>query len=94
MELRWDGVTSLSDALHLLKEQAKNFSFTDCNCTLKDPNLCLCFNQTQAFPIYSQCDSFAECAIADIQVKAKHQIYSKFMYFNRFPFLIVVNILF
>ena len=69
------------------KEQAKVFSFTHCNCTLKDPALCLCFNQTQSFPIYAQCDSFAECAIADIQVKAKHKIHSKFIYFNRFSFL-------
>jgi hypothetical protein len=61
----------------ILKEQAKNFSLTDCNCTLKDPTLCLCFNQTQSFPIYTQCDSFAECAIVDIQVKVKHQIHSK-----------------
>jgi hypothetical protein len=70
----------------ILKQQVKNFSFTDCNCTLKDPPLCLCFKQTQSFPIYSQCDSFAQCAIADIQVKAKHQIYSKFIYFNNILF--------
>jgi hypothetical protein len=67
-------------------EIAKNFSFTDCNCTLKDPALCLCYNRTKSFPIYTQCDSFTECAIADIQVKAKHQIYGKLLYFNRFSF--------
>ncbi|CAF1300694.1 unnamed protein product [Adineta steineri] len=55
-------------------EIIKTFSFTLCNCTLKDPALCLCFNRTQSFPIYEQCDSFTECAIADIRVKAKHEI--------------------
>jgi hypothetical protein len=70
----------------VLKEIATNFSFTDCNCTLKDPSLCLCFNRTQSFPIYGQCDSFSECAITDIQVKAKHEIYSNFLYSIRFYF--------
>ena len=63
----------------LLNDIAKNFSFAQCNCTVKDPPLCLCFSRTQAFPVYSQCDSFTECAIADIQVKGKQQIYSKFL---------------
>jgi hypothetical protein len=66
-----------------LQELPKNFSFTDCNCTLKDPALSLCFNRTRSFPIYTQCYSFAECAITDIQVRVKHQIYSKVLYLNR-----------
>lgn len=44
----------------IAKELAKRFTFTNCNCTLKDPALCLCFNRTQSFPIHTQCDSLAE----------------------------------
>ena len=69
-------------------EIVKNFSFIHCNCTLKDPSFCLCFNRTQMYPIYDQCYSFTECFISHINVKAKHEIFSKIYKF----FLSVIHI--
>ncbi len=55
-----------------------NLSLNECNCTWKEPSLCICSNQhSKVNPLYPSCCSFTEYLIKDIKVIAQKKIRGK-----------------
>ena len=63
------------------KYLSSNFSFNDCVYTLNNSSVCSCYKYSRLYSIHSECDTFAECTIATIEIEAKEKIRSKmFLY--------------
>jgi hypothetical protein len=75
------------------KDLSTNFSFNDCICTLNTSPVCACYNYSRLLAIHSECDTFAECTIATIEIEAQEKIRSKiFLYI--FKYLHFYNLFF